>query len=299
MMSRSKLQGAFTLVELLAVVSILVLLVSLLLPFLAGARELARRVKCQDQYRQIGQALLGFSADHMQRGPGSAYVFNSTDRSQWITQTEYIKASEGWKGMLESEFFRTAPDQPSKFPIWLPMYYTLPPGTDPRYSSDLQTRKKQFACPSARVSPQNYCLREMCVYVDFDGGPRGGLDSDLVSGIEGPCGHRVDPPPAPWMVYMLGPRYDLYPNPGGQFALWESEWATDDTWWVYNANGPTTDLTVNDVGQYGKPYTGLYGQYAFRHYNLSAVFLFFDGHVEVLRPQDRIMGPDRYKYKLN
>ncbi|MEI8194710.1 MAG: DUF1559 domain-containing protein [Phycisphaerae bacterium] len=57
---------AFTLIELLVVVAIIALLISILLPSLAGAREQARAVACVSNIRQLGMATMTFSSDHGQ-----------------------------------------------------------------------------------------------------------------------------------------------------------------------------------------------------------------------------------------
>ena len=58
---------AFTLVELLVVISIIALLISILLPSLKLARSQAKMVKCVSHMRGIGQSAKVFAADHEDR----------------------------------------------------------------------------------------------------------------------------------------------------------------------------------------------------------------------------------------
>jgi prepilin-type processing-associated H-X9-DG protein/prepilin-type N-terminal cleavage/methylation domain-containing protein len=65
-------RAAFTLLELLVVVSVIGLLTALLLPALSRAREKARDAKCRSNLRQLCAAALVYTADHAGRFP-SAY----------------------------------------------------------------------------------------------------------------------------------------------------------------------------------------------------------------------------------
>ena len=68
-MIRTRELKSFTLIELLVVLAIISLLVSILLPSLSRAKELARRVVCSSNMRQIGLAFSLYHNDFKRRFP--------------------------------------------------------------------------------------------------------------------------------------------------------------------------------------------------------------------------------------
>lgn len=67
-------QSAFTLIELLIVVSIISLLAAILFPVFARARESARRSACLSNMKQIGLGLMQYAQDYDETLPISAFT---------------------------------------------------------------------------------------------------------------------------------------------------------------------------------------------------------------------------------
>lgn len=82
--SHAKRMGAFTLVELLVVVSIIALLIALLLPAVQAARSASRRIQCANNLKQLGLGLLNYEQAHEMYPPGSL-AFKPDARYTWVT----------------------------------------------------------------------------------------------------------------------------------------------------------------------------------------------------------------------
>lgn len=87
-----KRSQAFTLLELLVVVSIIALLVAILLPTLAAARGVARATQCLSHHRQIGIGLHSYAADNDERLPSPVHTWvgtvDSRNPGSWFPDPE-------------------------------------------------------------------------------------------------------------------------------------------------------------------------------------------------------------------
>ena len=136
----------FTLVELLVVISIIAILVSLLLPALAAARQAADSVACLSNERELGQGVLEYQADYQGNRCNLGLVAQS---------------NPGWPGWAQEV-------------AWLRLYgpYVAPnitmgswpwnPAQLPAFTAPVSTA---LICPSTTIeAPQNGSFGQLAYY---------------------------------------------------------------------------------------------------------------------------------------
>jgi len=285
---RSHIARAFTLIELLVVVAIIALLLSLLTPILARAKDVALRAKCQFNLKTVGQLTYIYAAKYGGRGPARCGAKHSN--GFW--------AGRGPAMTLNVEVLGL------KY-YWQDNQVSIQTGlAAPATKPD----KNRLNCPSMRL--YSYPYPRMFLWNSDAGGdlPAGALFSD-----PGPYGRRVDPPPiAPlpcdgvttWDYYILGPILEQFPCPAEQFLITEGHVASD----YCGVRGPVPPYTIPLGGPPSvPPWTGLDGWFSFRHVlpwdpalyqtQATANFLYIDGHVNCMTPNDKINATDRFAFK--
>lgn len=88
---------AFTLVELLVVISILGVLAALMFPMISKMREKARQAQCANNLKELSTAVSSYVGDH-----GGRYPWSTTH--QYLDENNVWKERKGWVGKRSSAF---------------------------------------------------------------------------------------------------------------------------------------------------------------------------------------------------
>ncbi|MDR1283013.1 MAG: prepilin-type N-terminal cleavage/methylation domain-containing protein [Opitutaceae bacterium] len=96
--------AAFTLIELLTVITIIGILAAITIPVAGRVRASARTAKCASNWRQTGAALHAYAADHRDTLPITAFNKNSNSFYKQVAYNlaPYMGYDHGWKTNLNT-----------------------------------------------------------------------------------------------------------------------------------------------------------------------------------------------------
>ncbi len=106
--------AGFTLIELLVVVGIISLLVSVLLPSLTQARELARRVTCASRVRQVGFAVFNYTNENDDFYPLEEHPLRDGE-GLWTQKTKIYWGDD--RDYMEIPDFLQCPSMADEYPL--------------------------------------------------------------------------------------------------------------------------------------------------------------------------------------
>jgi prepilin-type N-terminal cleavage/methylation domain-containing protein len=107
-------KNAFTLIELLVVVAIIAVLVALLLPALANAREIAKSTVCSNQLRHMGSAVYIYAQENADSFPTFRLTYTFDGWDDWRKQIVMAEAVS--RGLTQPDHYLDyyhCPSEPS------------------------------------------------------------------------------------------------------------------------------------------------------------------------------------------
>jgi prepilin-type N-terminal cleavage/methylation domain-containing protein/prepilin-type processing-associated H-X9-DG protein len=260
---------AFTLIELLVVVAIIALLIAILLPSLGRARDQAKTVACGSNQRGIGQAVLAYASEHEDRAPGGG-TYTNPKSGKSVTQI--------WSDILNDEYFD------GRLVIRRSSY----------------PKRGELGCTNVQnwaplTGSGNTTVRYYTINSYLDGSLIAASALDLGT----PPGRSLHDGTA-YDTYFYGAKMGWFESPQRKFMLVESECSSDGT------KGPSSSVTglpgsvTLGTATPGPAWANADLHLGFRHIAFSrANFLFQDGHVELMGPNDEVFATRRFNYRGN
>ncbi|MFB3892316.1 MAG: type II secretion system protein [Phycisphaerae bacterium] len=145
----SRERCAFTLIELLVVIAIIALLVSILVPSLAAAREMAKSIPCKNNLHAIGLGHLMYVGDNTEVIPPSYAVHGVTSGGGW-------NQMRWWQDFIV-QYFDT--DAKPNAPYWDQLSVGFQPANG-NYSKDWATYGVRYSrrmnCPAQKNKDDNH-----------------------------------------------------------------------------------------------------------------------------------------------
>jgi prepilin-type N-terminal cleavage/methylation domain-containing protein/prepilin-type processing-associated H-X9-DG protein len=296
-------QKAFTLVELLVVIGIIAILIALLLPALKKAREQAITIQCLSNLRQLGLAAQTYVADHQGKLP---YNYIQNVDGTWEMYDSVVAAlfSEGYlgKGPL-LPVTRGGPGRADPGPVYGPPALRCPAARDEFSTETVTINTRGYTSGRWRNDPARYSILSTA----------GADDASAIYSYRGLGGQvytnytfnvvtaRVE--------YSIGTVQvainrvsQIYTCPFANNSLYPSNYIphsqvsmsrvkhSGDTWMAFDGCGMMAGAEGAGMNGYKSPGITASGV-VFLHPNLSANFVYFDGHAETLRAGDIDGGP--------
>ena len=113
---------AFTLIEMLVVISIMTLMIAMLMPSLGKSREAARSTQCLSNLKQLGLAIESYATDQGQYYPPYKTPFQDTPRAYWgglLAAGRYITPGLPFDcpsfNPVRTDHLKAQPDNPERY----------------------------------------------------------------------------------------------------------------------------------------------------------------------------------------
>ncbi len=310
-----KLNRAFTLVELLVVIGIIAVLVSMLLPALNKARSMAMSTQCLSNLRQLGLGCLTYTSVNKGRLPYN-YIHNADNsyamrnsavaglyKEGYLAKGQPVRVLRGGSTTFNvgNVFAPGTLQCPAAEQNWTTENGTVPsPGiTMGMMSARWRNAPTKYRVPISGGADESAAVYSYQgtgqVYTNYainaiDG--RAEWSAFRTTPILVAVKHANDPTAVKRTfdnVFANNSVFsgELLPNP--QVSLSKIRHSAD-TWMAFDCAGTMSGVFGAGGGGYKSPgikATGI----LWRHPNISANFIYFDGHAENLRTADVDGGP--------